>query len=146
VQAAVELGRRTLVVPPVRQQFIGPREVAEFLLPRFGAYPVERFGVMMLDTKRRLIRVQLISMGTLDTTHAHPRDVFREATIAGAAAIIAFHNHPSGDVEPSRDDIALTRRLSAAGSLLGIDLDDHIILADARYFSMRQTEALAWRG
>ena len=147
VQAAVELGRRTLVVmPPVRQQFIAPREVAEFLLPRFGAYPVERFGVMMLDTKRRLIRVQLISIGTLDATHAHPRDVFREATIAGAAAIVAFHNHPSGDVQPSRDDIALTRRLAAAGSIMGIDLDDHMILADTRYFSMRQAEVLAWRG
>jgi len=147
VQAAIELGRRTLVVvPPIRRQFLRPRDVAEFLLPRFGAYPVERFGVMMLDTKRRLIRVQLISIGTLDATHANPREVFREATIAGAAAIVAFHNHPSGDVQPSRDDIAVTHRLAAAGSLLGIDLDDHVILADTRYFSMRQAEGQAWRG
>jgi len=147
VQAAIELGRRTLVVvPPARQQFTRPRDIGEFLLPRFGAYPVERFGVMMLDTKRRLIRVQLISSGTLDATHAHPRDVFREAAIAGAAAIVAFHNHPSGDVQPSRDDIALTRRLAAAGTVMGIDLDDHMILADTRYFSIKQAEVRAWRG
>ena len=147
VQAAVELGRRTLVVvPPVRRQFVDPRDVAEFLLPRFGAYPVERFGVMMLDTKRRLIRVQLISIGTLDATHAHPRDVFREAISGGAAAIVAFHNHPSGDVEPSRDDIRITRQLAAAATVIGIDLDDHMILADTRYFSMRRAEVLKWRG
>ncbi len=143
VQAAVELGRRTLYLsPPARQRFVIPHDVGMFLLPRFGAYPVERFGVMMLDTRRRLIRVQLISSGSLDATHAHPREVFREATIAGAAAIVVFHNHPSGDVLPSTDDVDLTRRLAAAGEIMGIHLDDHLILADTKYLSMRQAEVL----
>ena len=143
VQAAVELGRRTLYLsPPARQRFLSPRDVGSFLVPRFGAYPVERFGVMMLDTRRRLIRVQLISVGSLDATAAHPREVFREATIAGAAGLVVFHNHPSGDPTPSVDDVGLTHRLAAAGEILGIHLDDHMILADTKYFSMRQAEVL----
>jgi DNA repair protein RadC len=147
VQAAVELGRRTLYVsPPARQQFLRPVETARFLLPRFGAYPVERFGVMMLDTRRRLIRAQLISIGSLDAASAHPREVFREAAIAGAAAVVVFHNHPSGDPTPSIDDVALTRRLAAAGEIVGIDLDDHLILADTRYVSMRASEVMKWPG
>ncbi len=106
VQAAIELGRRTLYLsPPARQQFLSPADAARFLLPRFGASAVERFGVMMLDTRRRLIRVQLISSGSLDTASAHPREVFREAAIAGAAAVVVFHNHPSGDPSPSVDDV-----------------------------------------
>jgi DNA repair protein RadC len=143
VQAAIELGRRTLYLsPPARQRFLSPHDVGGFLVPRFGAYPVERFGVMMLDTRRRLIRVQLISVGSLDATAAHPREVFREATIAGAAGLVVFHNHPSGDPTPSVDDVGLTHRLAAAGEILGIHLDDHMILADTKYFSMRQAEVL----
>ena len=147
VQAAIELGRRTLYLsPPARQQFLSPADAARFLLPRFGASAVERFGVMMLDTRRRLMRVQLISSGSLDTASAHPREVFREAAIAGAAAVVVFHNHPSGDPSPSVDDVRLTRRLAAAGEIVGIDLDDHLILADTRYFSLRDSEVCKWPG
>ncbi len=147
VKAAVELGRRTLVAPlEERQQFETPRDAALFLLPRFGAYPVERFGVMLLDTKLRLIRVELVSVGTLDASMAHPREVFREAAVAGAAAVVVFHNHPSGDPMPSVDDLRLTRRLAAAGEILGIELRDHIVLADGRYYSMKEARVLAWRG
>jgi DNA repair protein RadC len=147
VQAAIELGRRTLYLsPPARQQFLRAHDAAGFLLPRFGAYPVEQFGVMMLDTRRRLIRVHLISSGSLDTAPAHPREVFREAAIAGAAAVVVFHNHPSGDPTPSQDDALLTRRLMAAGEIVGIAVDDHLILADTRYFSMRESEVVKWHG
>jgi DNA repair protein RadC len=68
----------------------------------------------------------------------HPREVFREAAVAGAAAIVLFHNHPSGDPEPSGDDVTLTERLVAAGILMGIDVIDHIVLGDARYCSFRE--------
>jgi DNA repair protein RadC len=147
VQAAVELGRRTLLLPPRdRAQFLTPREVAEFLLPQFGAHPVERFGVVMLDTRHRLIRTLLVSVGTADTSLAHPREVFREATIAGAAAVVLFHNHPSGDPTPSKDDFELTRRLASAGHVLGIDVVDHVILADAHYCSMKESGWLSWLG
>jgi len=139
VLAAIELGRRTLVDPPTpRPRFVSPRMAAEYLLPQFGTSTVERFGVLLLDTRCRLIRASLVSVGSLDASLAHPREVFREAAMASAAALIAFHNHPSGDPSPSRDDVMLTRRLMAAGEVMGIDVLDHVILADTRYYSMKE--------
>ncbi len=146
VQAAVELGRRTLVGPVEdRQPLQTARQAALFLLPRFGAYPVERFGVMLLDAKLRLIRVELVSVGSSDTSIAHPREVFREAVTVGAAAVIAFHNHPSGDPTPSADDLRLTRRLVRAGEILGVTVVDHLVLADSRYYSMQEARVQSWR-
>ena len=143
VLAAVELGRRTLLrCPPLRVKFNHPREVAGYLLPQFGARPVEQFGLVMLDTKYRLLRTSVISVGTLDSSPAHPREIFREAASASAACIVLFHNHPSGDPLPSRDDIDLTRRMVAAGELMGIDVVDHVILADTRYFSFKEAGRL----
>jgi DNA repair protein RadC len=143
VLAAVELGRRTLLrCPPARIQFANPREVASYLLPQFGSRPVEQFGLLTLDTKHRLIRTSVVSVGTLDSSPAHPREIFREAASAAAAAVVLFHNHPSGDPSPSRDDIDLTRRLVQAGEIMGIDVIDHVILADTRYFSFREAGKL----
>jgi DNA repair protein RadC len=143
VLAAVELGRRTLLrCPPARVQFVNPRDVAAYLLPQFGSKPVEQFGLVMLDTKHRLLRTSIVSVGTLDSSPAHPREIFREAASASAAAIVLFHNHPSGDPTPSRDDVDLTRRLAQAGELMGIDVIDHVILADTRYFSFREAGRL----
>ena len=137
--AAIELGRRSLTRDPAeRPQFGTPREVAEHLLPQFGSYPVERFGVLLLDTRHRLLRTRILSIGSLDASVVHPREVFREAILAGAAAIVLFHNHPSGDPSPSRDDVALTRRLVTAGDLIGIDVIDHLVLADSRYASLKE--------
>jgi DNA repair protein RadC len=147
VLAAVELGRRTLLLSPrARPRFLTPRDAARFLLPQFGAHPVERFGVLMLDTRHRLVRTQLISVGSIDASLAHPREVFREATMAGAAALVLFHNHPSGDPTPSREDLDLTRRLVAAGQVLGIDVVDHVILADTHYCSMKESGWGSWHG
>lgn len=137
--AAVELGRRTLEREPgERLRFGSPREVALYLMPRFGAHPVERFGLVLVNTRHQLIRVRILSVGTLDAVTAQPRDVFRDALAAGAAGVIVFHNHPSGDPTPSPDDVALTHRLVTAGKVLGIDLIDHVIIGDARYFSMKE--------
>ena len=94
--------------------------------------------MLLLDTKHRVLRTVVLSVGTLDASIVHPREVFREAAAAGAAALVLFHNHPSGDPKPSDDDVALTRRLAAAGVLMGIDVIDHVILADVRYFSFRE--------
>ena len=143
VLAAVELGRRTLLrCPPARVQIRTPHDAADYLLPQFGSRPVEQFGLMMLDTKHRLIRTSIISVGTLDSSPAHPREIFREAASACAAAIVLFHNHPSGDPQPSRDDVDLTTRLVQAGEIMGIDVIDHVILADNRYFSFREAGRL----
>jgi len=134
--AGVELGRRTLTLPPAeRPQFMTPHETAGFLLPRFGAFPVERCGVLLLDARHRLLRTRLLSSGSRDATVVHPREVFREAMLGAASGVIVFHNHPSGDALPSPEDYLLTRRLMSAGELLGIDLVDHLILADNSYYS-----------
>ncbi len=143
VLAAVELGRRIVSRGGrERHQVTSPRSVAEFLMPQYGNRPVEQFGIVLLDTKHRVLRTTVLSVGTLDASIVHPREIFREATAGGAAAIILFHNHPSGDPEPSPDDRRLTERLIAAGLVMGIDVLDHIILGDTRYFSFREKGTL----
>jgi DNA repair protein RadC len=138
VAASVELGRRTLTrIGRERAQIAAPHEAAELLLPHYGNRAVEHFGVMLLDTKHRVLRTTIVSIGSLDASVVHPREVFREATAAGAAALVLFHNHPSGDPEPSEDDVRLTRRLVAAGVVMGIDVIDHLVLGNMRYCSLR---------
>ena len=95
---------------------------------------------MLLDSKHRVMRTAVLAVGTLNSSIVQPREVFREAAIGGATAIVIFHNHPSGDPTPSPDDVALTRRLVAAGTLIGIDVVDHLILGDARYWSIKETK------
>jgi DNA repair protein RadC len=142
ILAAVELGRRTLTRAACeRAQIVSPRAAAEFLLPQYGNRPVEQFGVLLLDTKHRVIRTQVLSVGTVDSSIVHPREVFGAAAAAGAASLVLFHNHPSGDPRPSPDDIGLTRRLAAAGILMGITVIDHVILADVRYYSFKEEGA-----
>ena len=105
-----------------------PERVAEVMreLVRFGE--VERFHVLLVNTRRRLLRVEPISQGTLDTILVHPREVFRPAIAANAAAVVLAHNHPSGDPTPSEADIKVTRDLIRVGQLLRIELLDHVIL------------------
>jgi len=136
---AIELGRRTLTqAPSARVRFRSPGDAAAFLLPTFGGRATEQFGVVLLDTKHRVLRTTVIAVGTLNSTIVEPRDVFREAVLGSAAALVAFHNHPSGDPSPSPDDVELTRRLAAAGALIGIDVVDHVILGDVRYCSFKE--------
>jgi DNA repair protein RadC len=143
IQAAIELGRRTLLTnPDERARFGSPHELARLLLPRYGSHPVERCGVVLLDTRHRIITTRLISVGSLDASAANPREIFREAMLGGAAAVVVFHNHPSGDPTPSRDDVALTIRLRHAGHVVGVDLVDHVILTDVRYCSMKEAGLL----
>ena len=141
IVAALELGRRTLAhAPSARLMIRSPKDAAAYLMPRFGSRGVEQFGIMLLDSKHRVMRTAVLAVGTLNSSIVQPRDVFREAAIGGAAAIVIFHNHPSGDPTPSPDDVALTRRLVAAGTLIGIDVVDHLILGDARYWSIKETK------
>ncbi|HET9368962.1 MAG TPA: DNA repair protein RadC [Vicinamibacterales bacterium] len=139
IQAAIELGRRTLTRATVlRKQILSARDAAAVLLPEHGAHAIERFGVLLLDSRLRVIRAQEISTGTLDATMAHPREVFRPAIASGAAAVVLFHNHPSGDPTPTQEDLDLTRRMATAGEVLGIAVHDHLVLADARFVSIRE--------
>lgn len=99
----------------------------------------EHFVVLMLDVKCHPLALHTVSIGTLDSCSAHPREVFKAAILANAASVVLAHNHPSGDPTPSPEDIALTRRLSACGELLGIAVADHVVVADTgRYASFRE--------
>jgi len=143
VLAAIELGRRTLLRGrEERPRFLTPSQIAAHLIPQFGDRAVEHFGAVLLDSKRRLLRTALLSVGSLDASVAHPREIFREAAIGGASAIVVFHNHPSGDPTPSPEDVDLTRRLVEAGQIVGIHVLDHLILAETRYFSFREAQQL----
>jgi DNA repair protein RadC len=105
-----------------------PAAVADMLREENRVHEVEHFSVVLLNTRRKLIRVERITQGTLDTLLVHPREVFKSAIAAGAAAIVLVHNHPSGDPTPSEADIKVTRDLIRAGQLLKIEVLDHVIL------------------
>jgi DNA repair protein RadC len=108
-----------------------PERIADLLREENRAYEVENFQVILLNTRRKLIRVERISQGTLDTILVHPREVFKPAITAAAAAVVLAHNHPSGDPTPSEADIKVTRDLIRAGQLLKIEVLDHVILGRA---------------
>lgn len=141
--AAVELGRRAVTgARSERPQLRTPRALANYLLPLYGSHREERFGIVMLDAKFRLIRSETISIGTLDAAIAHPRDIFRAAAVGSAFCIALFHNHPSGDPTPSGEDTDLTTRMVAAGDLMGIEVVDHVIVGGAKFFSYREAGLL----
>jgi len=97
----------------------------------------EVFGILILNTKHKIVAVHEISRGTLNSSMVHPREVFKPAVLHNAAAIVCFHNHPSGDPEPSQDDIDFTKRLARAGEIMGIRILDHIIVGDDRYVPLK---------
>lgn len=98
----------------------------------------EVFGILILNNKNKIVAAHEISRGTLNASMVHPREVFKPAVLHNAAAIICFHNHPSGDPEPSRDDIETTKRLVEAGKIMGIEILDHTIVSDDGYVSLKE--------
>ncbi len=115
-----------------------PEEVAGLVRSRLRDKKKEHFLALLLDTRSRLIKIAEISVGSLDSSIAHPREVFKEAVIASAASVIFVHNHPSGVTEASEDDIMLSKRLAEAGEIMGIDVLDHVIIGDDRYLSLKR--------
>lgn len=129
LKAAFTLARRMAAeIRAERPHLDSPERIADWLREDFRATGVERLVVLLLDTRRRLIRVEELAHGTLDAIHVHAREVFKHAIAANAAAIALAHNHPSGDPTPSEADIKVTRDLIRAGQLLKIDVVDHVIL------------------
>ncbi len=129
LQAAFTLARRMAAEIRVESPLLDtPDRVADLLREDARGYEVEHFIVLLLNTRRRLIRVEPISQGTLDAIHVHAREVFKHAISANAASIVLVHNHPSGDPTPSEADIKVTRDLIRAGQLLKIEVVDHVIL------------------
>ncbi|MEP1079160.1 DNA repair protein RadC [Leptolyngbya sp. PL-A3] len=143
VIAAIELGRRLyLHAPPLGTVIDTPDLAVAVISPHLMCKPFEGFVVVCLDIKHRFVSSKLLSMGTDTETLAHPRIIFGEALRRGATRIIVGHNHPSGEVDPSPDDIALTRQILNAGVLLDMPVLDHLILGCGTYKSLRQCTTL----
>jgi DNA repair protein RadC len=102
----------------------------------------ERFAVLLLDVKHRILASQVVTIGTATETLAHPREIFRECIRQGATRLIVAHNHPSGSLEPSPEDIQLTRQLLKAAQILGLPLLDHLILGNGDFVSLRDQTSL----
>lgn len=139
IKAAFELGKRLMSESTDgRPVFSSSSALYSYFAPRFKNLKKEYFFCVLLDVKNRLIREHRISEGTLTNSHVHPREAFTAAIKESAASVIFLHNHPSGDPEPSRDDIAITERLRAAGDITGINVLDHLIIGDGRYISLKE--------
>lgn len=137
--AARELGRRLYAAPPARRPSIRtPADVVALVGPEMRYLDREHFCVLLLNTRH-----QVLAVGGLNSAMIHPREVFKTAIRWGAAAVILVHNHPSGDPEPSADDLRITARLAEAGSVVGIEVLDHVVPSDGRYVSLRERGALA---
>jgi DNA repair protein RadC len=141
--AAIELGKRVFQSRPPELAVIDtPQLAAEALSHDLMWQTQERFAVLMLDVKNRLLGRKVLTIGTATETLAHPREIFREVIRQGATRVIVSHNHPSGNVEPSPEDISLTRQLLAGAQFLAIPLLDHVILGNGDHCSLRQTTDL----
>jgi DNA repair protein RadC len=141
--AAFELGRRVQCASrPARARLASAEDVFALLGAELRGVERETFHVLLLDGKHALKRCEVVSVGSLTSSIVHPREVFRAAVREAAAAIVCAHNHPSGDPEPSAEDVDVTRRLASAGKLVGIPLLDHVVIGDGRYVSLR--ERIAW--
>ena len=138
--AVFELGHRAVKENLIKEDMSNPQAIYEYLAGDLRYEKQENFVVLMLDTRRHLIRRSNISKGTLNRTMVHPRDVFREAIVSNACSVILAHNHPSGDATPSKPDRELTRELVAAGAAVHIPVLDHIIIGAgaAPYYSFRE--------
>jgi DNA repair protein RadC len=136
VAAAIEIGRRLgrKAMTP-EEPFRTSRQVFEHYAQELSGVKKERFHCLLLDTRNRFLHDERVSEGTLTASLVHPREAFRVAVREAASAVIFVHNHPSGDPSPSREDIELTSRLSAAGKILGIRVLDHVIVADDGWYS-----------
>jgi DNA repair protein RadC len=122
--------------PDGRPEVTSPEAAAQLLVPSLVAADRERCVAALLDTKHRLLELVTVSVGSLDHTFMAPREVFRDALVANAAALVLAHNHPSGDPEPSRDDELVTRRLVRAGELVGVGVLDHLVVGGERWVSL----------
>lgn len=136
--AALELGHRVARSElAAAERLDQPQSAGEFLRRRLGGERQEVFGLLCLDSRHRLVRIHELTRGTRRQAPVDAAEVFRRALLDDAAGAIVFHNHPSGELEPSRDDLRLTERLARAGDILGVTLLDHILVAGPRWLSLR---------
>ncbi|NMD43490.1 MAG: DNA repair protein RadC, partial [Firmicutes bacterium] len=138
LKAALEIGRRLATMPPDQAESItSPQRAAALFMEELRYKKKEHFMIMLLNTKNHLLSREEISIGSLNASIVHPREIFKIPLRKSAASIILVHNHPSGDPSPSQEDLEVTRRLVEAGNLLGIAVRDHLIIGDGCYFSFK---------
>ena len=143
ILAALELGKRVLQSQPPQMTVVDdPAVAAAYLGHELMWQSQEKFAVLLLDVKHRILGSRVVSIGTATETIAHPRDIFREAIKRGATRIVVAHNHPSGSLDPSPADLSLTQQLLEAAQLIGIPLLDHLILGNGDFASIRHTSSL----
>lgn len=142
--ASLELARRASAWPVAERPLVTtPEDVVALCATQLRGLDREHFWALVLSTKNRLLRMVEVSVGSLNTSIVHPRELFKEAVRASAASIVVVHNHPSGDPTPSSADVQLTRRLARAGEVLGIEVLDHVVIGDGgAHSSMRQMGVL----
>ena len=128
--------------PAARPQVSCPEDAAALVVPLLAGRDREHCLLVALDTKHRLVGVSTVSVGTADHTFMAPREIYRDALLSGASAIFVAHNHPSGDATPSADDRQITRRLAQAGTVLGVELLDHLVVGDPEWTSLARDGAL----
>ncbi len=143
IVAAIELGKHisTRISIP-KNNLTSPEKVSNIFMEEMRYYDKERFKVAMLDIKGHIIYIEEISVGDLNSSLVHPREVFKSAIKKSAASIILVHNHPSGNPNPSTEDIEITKRLQNAGKLLGIEVLDHIIIGDGDFVSLKKEKLI----
>jgi len=138
-----ELSRRLeTYTEETKRKIKSPEDIYQYIYPRIREEKQEKFVVLCLDTKNRIISDETIFVGGLDISIAQPREIFKTALLKSAASLILIHNHPSGDPAPSREDIEITNRMIESGKLLGIVVWDHIIIGDGCYVSLKQEELI----
>jgi len=139
LKAAVELGRRIAAASPAERPTItSPADAANLLMYEMRALDQEVVKVLLLDTRNRLIKIEDVYRGSLNTSMIRVGELFREAVKQNAASIIVAHNHPSGDPSPSPDDVAVTRLMVEAGRLLDIPVHDHLVIGQNRFVSLKE--------
>ena len=138
IKAALELGNRIASYKPAKYKIKNPWDIYKYYMESLRYQYKEIFKVVLLNTKNEIITDVDISMGTLNSSLVHPRELFREAIIRSSNKIILLHNHPSGNAEPSKEDKSVTNRLKECGELIGIEVIDHIIIGDGIYFSFKE--------
>lgn len=138
ILASVELGKRinTSIVSINQVVFNNPKIIFEYYKNKLESKKQEYFYAVYLDSAKRIILEKLLFMGTINQSIVHPREVFKEAYLCNATSIICIHNHPSGNVIPSKEDINLTKKLIEIGKLFGIEIVDHIIIGKNKYYSL----------
>lgn len=144
LKAVFEISRRLQSQPEAGEKpyIKSPQDAFKEIQSELRGKKKEYFVVLTLDTRKRLIGKETVSMGSLNSSIVHPREAFKQACIASAASVVFAHNHPSGDPEPSDDDIELTRRLKQSGEIMGIDVLDHIIVGNKNFVSLKERNIL----